>query len=209
MTLNVAAQPFPHVVVDGWWDEPMLRAVLDEFPDPAADGWRRYDNSNERKLEGPPAMWGEATHALLAAIEARIPEMEDAFGIPGLHMETIGGGYHCIAPGGFLAVHTDFNRSPKTGRHRRLNLLVYLNDAWQEPMDGGHLELWNASGCEVSIRPEFNTTAIFETSDRSWHGHPNPATRWRRSVAAYFFTDEPAAGYRADHSTVWHDGQAR
>ena len=26
------------------------------------------------------------------------------------------------------------------------------------------------------------------TSSMSWHGHPKPCTRWRASLAAYFFT---------------------
>jgi hypothetical protein len=200
----VTASPFRHAVVDGWWDDDLLSTVLEEFPDPSASGWRRYSNGNERKLEGPPALWGEATLNLFAAIKERTPDLEAAFGISELHMETIGGGYHCIAPGGYLAVHTDFNRSTKTRRHRRLNLLIYLNEDWQDP--GGHLELWNAGACEVDVPPEFNRTVVFETSDHSWHGHPMPAERWRRSVAAYFFTEEPPPGYRADHSTVWHAG---
>jgi len=202
--LTVAADPFPHLVVDSWWDSDLLRDVLAEFPDPSAAGWRRYDGSNERKLEGPPGLWGPHTRAMFDTIRDRIPELESAFGIPNLKMETIGGGYHCIEPGGHLQIHTDFNRSPRSGLFRRLNLLVYLNDGWEEPMGGGCLELWNAGGPVVEVAPEFNRTVVFETSDRSWHGHPKPATRWRRSVAAYFFTEEPPPGYREDHSTVWH-----
>lgn len=203
MTLTLTADPFPHLVLDGWWEDDHLRDVLAEFPDPAAPGWRRYAGTNERKLEGPPGMWGPRTRTLFDAIRDRTPDLEAAFGIPDLRMETIGGGYHCIEPGGYLAIHTDFNRSPRSGLHRRLNLLVYLNDAWDEPLDGGHLELWDASP-RVSVAPEFNRTVVFETSDHSWHGHPKPATRWRRSVAAYFFTEAPPPGYTADHSTVWH-----
>lgn len=202
--LTVATDPFPHLVVDGWWDSGVLLDVLDEFPDPSAAGWRRYAGSNERKLEGPPGLWGPRTRALFDTIRDRIPELESAFGIPNLKMETVGGGYHCIEPGGHLQIHTDFNRSPRSGLFRRLNLLVYLNEGWEEPMGGGCLELWNAGGPVVEVAPEFNRTVVFETSDRSWHGHPKPATRWRRSVASYFFTEEPPPGYREDHSTVWH-----
>ncbi|PWK81722.1 Rps23 Pro-64 3,4-dihydroxylase Tpa1-like proline 4-hydroxylase [Lentzea atacamensis] len=200
--LDVNSHPFPHSVVDGWWDQNLLRDVLGEFPDPNAHGWRRYSNGNERKLEGPPALWGDRTRELFDLIEQQTPVLEAAYGITGLHMETIGGGYHCIAPGGYLAIHTDFNRSTKTRRHRRLNLLIYLNEAWDD--EGGHLELWDAEERVVSVAPEFNRTVVFETSDRSWHGHSLPAQRWRRSVAAYFFTEEAPPGYRGDQSTVWH-----
>jgi hypothetical protein len=202
VSLPVTEKPFPHVVVDDWWDETLLRRVLAEFPEPTVPGWRRYSNSTERKLEGPPGLWGPYTRRMFERIEERTPALEQAFGIPDLHMETIGGGYHLIEPGGYLKVHADFNRSPRSGRFRRLNLLVYLNDDWDDP--GGHLELWDADGCVESIAPEFNRTVVFATSDHSWHGHPTPADRWRRSVAAYFFTDEAPEGYAEDHSTVWH-----
>jgi 2OG-Fe(II) oxygenase superfamily len=196
--------PFRHTVIDGWWDDAILRDTLAEFPDgpESLRHWQRFENSSERKYAGGPQLWGPRTQELFKLIESRTGEIEELFGIAGLHMETIGGGYHLIEPGGYLAVHTDFNRSSQTGRYRRLNLLIYLNEDWQDP--GGHLELWDAERCIADIAPEFNRTVIFETSDHSWHGHPVPAERWRKSVAAYFFTDEPPEGYHGEHSTVWH-----
>lgn len=202
--LSVTLKPFPHLVVDGLWPEADLRAVLEEFPDPSFSGWKRYSNSQERKLEGPAGIWGPETRAFFQDLEKLGPDLSLAFGLPELHMETIGGGYHCIEPGGYLAVHADFNRSPVTNRYRRLNVLVYLNDGWNEPESGGNLQLWDDIGPVADIAPEFNRTVVFQTSDRSWHGHPHPANRWRRSVAAYFFTDEAPEGYHNDHSTVWH-----
>lgn len=201
--LTITSHPFPHLVVDGWWDDSHLHDVLSEFPDVNSSGWRRYENGNERKLEGPPSLWGPRTHELFGLIEKRIPDLEQAFGVTNLVMETVGGGYHYIQPGGFLHVHTDFNRSTKSGLYRRLNLLVYLNEAWDEPMGGGNLELWDANAVAM-IEPEFNRTVVFETSDHSWHGHPKPAMRARKSVAAYFFTPDAPDGYAGDHSTNWH-----
>jgi hypothetical protein len=187
--LTVRPLPFPHLAADGLWDGELLRQVAAEFPAPDVPGWKRYENSTERKLEGPPGLWK--------------PDLEEAFGIPGLEMETVGGGYHLIPPGGYLAVHADFNRSPHTGRYRRLNHLIYLNDGWDD--GGGALELWDETGPAVTVAPEMNRTVVFETSDRSWHGHPRPAARWRKSVAAYFFTGDPPAGYAGEHSTLWHE----
>ena len=206
MTTALAVQtaPFPHLIVDGWWDDALLRDVLAEFPPADAPGWRRYSNGQERKLEGPPGLWGASTRVLFDRIKGRTGDLEAAFGIGGLRMETVGGGYHAIEPGGYLQVHHDFNRSPRTAAHRRLNVLIYLNEDWQDP--GGHLQLWDARGPAVDVVPEFNRTLVFQTSDRSWHGHPVPAARWRRSVAAYMFTVDPPPDYTGDHSTVWHPG---
>jgi hypothetical protein len=201
-----STEPFPHMVADGEWPHDLLFAVAGEFPDPSVPGWRRYANPNERKLEGPPGLWGPRTRELFEAIDARTPDLEKMFGIGGLHMETVGGGYHLIEPGGYLMVHTDFSRSPRTKRYRRLNFLIFLNEGWEDP--GGHLELhWERtaeSGGFVDVPPVFNRTVAFETSACSWHGHPKPASRWRKSVAAYFFTDDAPDGYRADQSTVWY-----
>lgn len=201
-TLTVTPGPFPHLVVDGWWDPDLLDAVLLEFPDPSHPDWKRYDGDRERKLEGSQRLWGPRTWDLIGEIRKRGPVLAEAFGLPELHMETVGGGYHLIEPGGLLDVHYDFSRSPRTGRYRALNCLVYLNHGWQDP--GGHLELWDATERQVDIAPEFGRTVVFATSNRSWHGHPVPASRVRRSVAAYFYTDRPPADYEGDHSTVWH-----
>lgn len=207
--MSVKTEPFPHMVVDGAWDPDLLRRVLAEFPAEDDPRWRQFGGENESKLEGGPALWGPATRQLFEGIRSLIPTLEASFGIPGLSMETVGGGYHVIPVGGYLAVHTDFNRSPDTMRHRRLNLLVYLNRGWGAD-DGGELELWDDEGPSVRIAPEMNRTAVFATSDRSWHGHPSPTKRARRSVAAYFYTDAPPAGYTTAHSTVWHpNGQVR
>ncbi len=186
------------------WDPALLREVAAEFPDPDSDGWIRYaDSDHEVKLEGGESLWGDSTRRLMAAISELGPQLSVAFGLPELHMRMEGGGYHHILPGGRLAVHADFNRSEE-GLYRRLNVIIYLNEGWTE-QDGGHLELWDECGKVSSVLPVFNRTVVFQTSDRSFHGHPVPlpGPRSRRSFAAYFFSAEPPADYEYDHTTVW------
>lgn len=194
-----AVDPFPHAILDGWFEPDLLAEILAEFPAPDVDGWKRYSNSREGKLEGGPRLWGPATRDYFVELDARTGDLAAMFGIDGLGMEVVGGGYHLIPPGGRLAMHSDFNRSPHTGRYRRLNVLTYLNPGWDDP--GGHLYLGAAR--EVDVVPEMGRTVVFATSATSWHGHPAPASRWRRSVAAYFFSPDPPPGYQADQSTVW------
>lgn len=202
--LHVKRHPFPHAVIDGWWADDTLEQILGEFPDRAFTGWKSFANSTERKLEGSnPGMWGPVTRDLiLGSMAAKARTLAAAFDTPPLTMETIGGGYHLIEPGGYLAMHADFSRSPATGRYRWLNMLVYLNHDWRE--EGGCLQLWDDDGPAVTVAPEFNRTVVFRTSGKSWHGHPVPNTRERRSVAAYFYADEPPPGYLGNHSTRWH-----
>jgi 2OG-Fe(II) oxygenase superfamily len=195
-------EPYPHCVVDGYWPDDLLTQVVAEFPAPDHPGWRHYHNAEEGKLEGPPGLWGPMTKRLFTDMASLTPVLSDAFGIPDLQMEVVGGGYHLIPPdSGRLAIHIDFSRSPDTGLFRRLNFLLFLNEGWDEP--GGRLELWDDGGLAREIAPEFNRTVVFATSGRSWHGHPQPASRWRRSVAAYFFAPTPPLDYAGDHSTIW------
>ena len=43
-------------------------------------------------------------------------------------------------PGEFLPVHVDFNYHPDTRHHRRLKILLYLNERWEQNW-GGNIEL--------------------------------------------------------------------
>ena len=200
---GLVSDPFPHWI--GQLASPfLLERVLDEFGGVDAGGWVGFDNALERKLGCEDAdHWSPAVREYFAWLaEDGRKALESIFGMEGLVLETVGGGYHLIPPGGFLAVHADFNRSPRSGRYRRLNVLTYLNHDWQD--EGGHLGLWDAHGPAVTVAPEFGTTVAFETSSHSYHGHPKPAERPRLSLAGYFFSDaEPETYSGLDHSTVF------
>ncbi len=45
-----SADPFPHIVLDGLFDDARLEAVLRDFPAPNTMQWRRFDNTLEKKL---------------------------------------------------------------------------------------------------------------------------------------------------------------
>lgn len=202
--MDPATYPFPHIVADDLWDSEVLRQVLDEIPE-VNSRWRYSSNSQEEKFGAGPDLWGPKTKELFSTFSDYGSTLSDVFGIEGLQMRTIGGGYHRIAPGGKLGIHTDFNRSPD-GLYRRLNLLVYLNLDWTDA-DGGHLELWDheSGECAVSVLPTFNRSVIFETSSVSFHGHPTPlpGPRDRLSVAAYYFSPEPPKGFSGNQTTVF------
>lgn len=198
------ARPFPHIVLDDIWPADLLDAVVGEFAPPNDWRWRRYDAEHERKLEGGPACWGDATIRLLAELAALASALEALTGVDGLVMDTEGGGHHMIQPGGFLSPHVDFTHASASGLYRRVNVLVYLNRDWAVQW-GGQLELWGMDGPEVTLDPVFNRTVVFSCSDASYHGHPRPVVGPlpRRSVAAYFFSPDPPPDCGEPHSTVW------
>src|SRR5215469_16854856 len=44
------ARPYPHVVLDEFFDPQLIGGILEEFPKPDAIRWQRFDNANEIKL---------------------------------------------------------------------------------------------------------------------------------------------------------------
>jgi Rps23 Pro-64 3,4-dihydroxylase Tpa1-like proline 4-hydroxylase len=121
--------------------------------------------------------------------------------VPDLH----GGGMHLTPPGGKLGIHTDFNMG--LNGHRRLNVLLFLNSRWNTAW-GGDLELWRRDRTfSVRIAPVANRLVVFSTSERSFHGHPDPLAcppdRARKSLAVYFFTKEAPVDAVPPHSTVF------
>jgi len=92
---------------------------------------------------------------------------------------------------------------------RRLNMIVYLNQHWQEEY-GGHLELWNRdmTRCEAKVLPVWNRTVVFNTTDFSYHGHPAPLccpdSTTRKSISLYYYSNgRPAAERSAPHDTIF------
>lgn len=68
--------------------------------------------------------------------------LERLTGIAGLRFDPdyYGGGTHESLHGEGLLPHIDFNYFPGSSWYRRLNLLLYLNQKWEESW-GGNLDL--------------------------------------------------------------------
>jgi Rps23 Pro-64 3,4-dihydroxylase Tpa1-like proline 4-hydroxylase len=209
----VSAKPFEHIVVDDFLPEAVLDGVLEEFPPAEAEAWISYETENERKLASRrETPIGETTHRLLAELNgaAFVDFLEQLTGIEGLvpdpHLE--GGGLHQIVAGGHLNVHVDFDRHPRTGLERRLNVLLYLNRDWKDEY-GGALELWSTEPrrCERRILPLSGRLVVFSTTDRSYHGHPEPLACpegvTRKSLALYYYS--LAAEARNGQSSASHN----
>jgi len=206
------ATPFPHMIFDEFFDPAILERVLEEFPGENDIDWRKFaDAKNEIKLASRNEQQiGLFTRYLIYSMNssAFLNFLETLTGISGLLPDPHlwGGGLHQILRGGKLGVHTDFNKYTHMKLDRRLNVLVYLNRDWQEDW-GGHLELWNRdmSSCVRKVSPMFNRIVCFNTTDYSFHGHPDPLgcppDRSRRSLALYYYSN----GRPADEVSGFHD----
>ncbi|HEX6100723.1 MAG TPA: 2OG-Fe(II) oxygenase [Thermoanaerobaculia bacterium] len=210
-----SADPFPHIVLDGLFDDAELAAVLADFPRPDETRWLEFDSPTEKKLGyyHERSTISDRVRRFLDAMNGfeMLLWLEALTGIEGLIPDPYfgGGGLHQIEPGGFLKVHADFNVHPKLKVDRRLNMLTYLNRDWRDEW-GGHLELWDASAseCRKRIAPLFNRTVIFSTTDTSFHGHPHPLQSppgvTRKSVSLYYYTaGRPEEERSAPHDTIF------
>lgn len=217
----VSADPFPYISIDNFLNEgPLLQAVKD-FPSPKELAFYKYENPLEKKLAMDQlAQLPNSIVQILQALNSSsfLFFLEKLSGIEGLIPDPYyrGGGVHQIEPGGKLDVHIDFNIHPKLKLQRRLNVLVYLNQDWN-PDWGGNFEIWKGyqkdgkhqlEACMDKILPVFNRFAMFSTSEKSYHGHPEPLAcpegQTRKSIALYYYTvDRPADELTAAHSTTF------
>jgi hypothetical protein len=200
--------------MDDFLPEPVLEAVLAEFPDPKGADWFAFDSATERKLATKDdSTMGPATRHVLAELNSStfLDFLERLTGIEGLIPDPhfVGGGLHQIERGGHLKIHADFNRHPRTDLERRLNVLVYLNRDWKDEY-GGAFELWSEdmTTSEAKIMPYFNRCVVFSTTSTSFHGHPDPLTcpegETRKSMALYYYTKtRPAEEQNAGHNTLF------
>ncbi len=210
------ADPFPHIVIDNFLPPETLTPVLEEFSVERSGEWRNFQNAREVKLaNNQDELMGPHIRHMLNQFNSGLAcqFIEELTGIQGIIPDPYfwGGGQHQIEPGGFLKIHADFNKHPKLGLHRRINLLLYLNKDWDESY-GGHLELWDLemSRCVQRVLPIFNRCVIFTTTSTSWHGHPEPLScpdgRARKSLALYYYTqDRPEEEIQGVHSTLFRE----
>lgn len=193
------AKPFDHVVIDNFLSDDIACALDAEFPTPPPGSdiapWVRYHNPIEKKfalnrLDGLPMMqrvFDMLQSPFFVHLVSRISGISELENDPHLH----GAGLHYHPRGGKLDMHLDYSKHPLSGKERRLNLILYINEGWEETW-GGHLELWDGSftSCVARVSPVFNRAVLFRTSDISYHGLPQPLTcpesAGRKSLAIYY-----------------------
>lgn len=211
-----AADPFPHAVIDDFLPTELCEQLLAEFPTAEQIDWLRFERHHSKKLATKgDNQFGPITRQVTSQFStaACLGFLEELTGIAGLvpdpHFE--GGGLHQIETGGFLKIHADFNYHKKLRLDRRINLIVYLNKDWREEYNG-HLELWDRemTHCVRKILPIYNRCVVFNTTDWSYHGHPEkltcPPDRTRKSLALYYYTNGRPEEEKSDsHGTLWQE----
>jgi len=196
------AAPFPHVVIDDFFEAEVAEALEREVPPFDDPMWMEYSNPiEEKRALNHWDRFPTVTYRVFTLLnEGLVAPLRELTGLPqlfsdiGLH----GGGWHLHGRGGKLNVHLDYSIHPKLGLERRLNLIVYLTGGW-DPAWGGALGLWThdaqAHTPKEMIKAVdclFNRAVIFDTTANSWHGLPDPIACpvgvYRKSIAVYYLT---------------------
>lgn len=210
------AQPYPHLVIDGFLSPESYEAVLAALPAPR-ENERSSDYMFARnKFENPifdeaapvlaelrNELVGEAFVEFLRAVYDKQVFVDEAF---------VGGGLHQGGPGSFLDMHADFSRHPvHRDWVRELNILLYLNHNYEEAW-GGHLEMCHAdSGATGRVAPVGNRMVIMLTKAHTLHGYKAisfPPGRQRTSIASYAYTVDHDFEKTPERSTLWRPQEA-
>jgi hypothetical protein len=214
-----AARPFRHVVIEPFLNPEFCARLMAEFPAFQARNALNESGQAGRKAVVPElARIGDAYRSFDRLMRDRefLKLMGRITGIPDLLYDPdyVGGGTHENLDGQELDAHVDFNYHPSRPWHRRLNLIVFLNEEWDAAW-GGCLELlrdpWATDeDAHQEVVPLANRAVIFETTEASWHGFrrirlPPGKQLSRRSAAVYFYTRRRPADQTAPaHGTVYY-----
>lgn len=213
------ARPFRHVCIDGFLETPVADQALADFPGFDSEAARNEFGEVGRKAVNTDLPSISPFYARLSKYlvsQDFMDAMSALTGIEGLKPDVtqFGGGTHENLNGQSLDPHVDFNYDSATGRHRRLNLLVYLNREWDEAW-GGNIALHSnprdpENDERVAYTPDFNRAVLFETNEHSWHGFDRIAipegatTRSRKCLSIYLYTDtRPEDEIAPPHGTFY------
>jgi Rps23 Pro-64 3,4-dihydroxylase Tpa1-like proline 4-hydroxylase/glycosyltransferase involved in cell wall biosynthesis len=200
--------PFPHTVIDNFLPEWMAKKIVEEFKTYEDWGHDPSKYSSQHQINKFFSPWSlekgistvpDTTKFLLQYMNSAevLRKLENLTGIQNLIPDPnyLGGGMHRIDSGGKLSVHADYMVNEVTKNFRRINVLIYFNPEW-DPEWGGGLQLWEEDMSKMSkeIQPLFNRAVIFNTGEKTYHGHPHPLKTpegiSRYSIALYYYTEE-------------------
>lgn len=200
-------KPFPYVIIDNFLSLNLAKKIEKNFPlhtDKKLWSYKNYceikkatDNWNMFPPEAYQLLSILNSHDFLEIIKKKI-KIKNLYPDYGLN----GGGFHIMGEKGKLNPHLDYIIHPKLNLMRKFNLIIFFNIKWK-PTNGGELCLYEKNSQNKKlpgklvkkIEPKFNRAVLFDTTQNSWHGLPDPIKcpnkQYRKSLAIYYLTQIP------------------
>lgn len=187
------AKPFEHIIIPNFLNNDLATKIKDMYPNNLELYYKynnpievkyAYDNVNSLSEDLKSIFYLISTN-IITNIFSQITNQNLEYD-PYLH----GAGLHLHPKNGRLGIHLDYEIHPYSGKQRLLNIILYLNDKWDDEW-GGHSELWDKEVKEELLSPiRFNTALVFKTNEISWHGISKkikcPEDFFRKTLAFYF-----------------------
>lgn len=226
--INYSKDPFSHCVINNFFDTNIANKLHKNINSlKLKDANHKFTNNKDIKqynkfafseIEKLPSLL-KNTFIYLNSKDF-VKKIEKLTGISNLIYGDIklkGAGVHIIKNKGFLNMHTDFNTyyHPTYGKlDRRVNLLIYMNKDWKSEYKGDLLMYHPDNISKVKRnQPIFNRCVIFNTTNKSVHGHPEPLCidrkdLYRKSISVYYYTKNKLGNVDfegdTEHNTLWH-----
>jgi len=197
--LSLKTAPFDHIIIPDFIKNDYYRELESKIPSTPGETWWKYENPLEVKyaLDDLNTMHPAIRNVFYSlSHDNTIDRFKKIFNIPDLEYDPYchGAGLHMHPRYGRLNMHIDYEIHPISNKQRRLNVILYLNDEWNQEWNGD-TQLWDetVSNCVVKSYPKKNTAIIFVTTEQSWHGVPNiilcPNDIYRKTLAFYYVSD--------------------
>jgi len=190
------AEPFEYCIIDNFLKPDIAKIASKNYPENMND-YHYYNNPLEKKyaydnIENMNENIQNIFYALCS--ETLISSLKTITKKEQLQYDNTchGGGLHILPNNGRLHLHLDYEKHPILDNLQRyLNIILYLSEDWKQEY-GGETELWNenVSECIFKSPVKFNSALIFKTTEKSWHGIPEPIKCpediYRKSLAFYY-----------------------
>ena len=198
------ASPFPNCFIDNFFEPLTYNNAVNTFPDQDSEIWKTPENihtkgksvTKQGSMGLKEYLFNESQRRLFMELHSGlfIAFLEKLTGISGLLPDPYfaEGSYAMSKRDGYLDIHADFSHHDKLGLERRVNIIIYLNNDWKNEYEGS-LNFYDENLSVVKkIYPIGNRIAIFTTSDKSFHGFPEPIkcpeNMVRKGINLYYYT---------------------
>jgi Rps23 Pro-64 3,4-dihydroxylase Tpa1-like proline 4-hydroxylase len=123
----------------------------------------------------------------------------------------VGAGYSRSFNGDSLKNHVDFNWNDTIKLYRKLTLIVYLSEEWEDEW-GGHLEFTSFNKEKIkTINIKWNRAVIWQHHEHCLHGYPElincPSNYSRKTLRLFYYVSDqsPSTEQPAHRSLYWYD----
>jgi hypothetical protein len=194
---KVCSDPTSIWTIDNFLPQHVYDAVVNEIDDIPNAQWSTFENSTSSRSECRNPVNAPLIETLQNTFNSSktINWLQEQVGVQNLvpdpHLR--GGGLCRIHSGSKLDLHTDFNWNDQIKLNRQVNLILYLNEEWNDSW-GGDLEFWDneKTKCMHTLAPKPNRLAFWIYDTDLVHGFPNelqtPKDVSRDNLIFFYYT---------------------